>query len=133
MWDAPRLLSLVEFLGHVNLKPLYERLGFEVVTTRQVRNAVAEIRRRVPNVVVADFFHQNDFRDRLSNLESLLASVQPHAATRVLVLYEPADRDALERVRARFRMDAVLAHPCDENAIEHLLRDWMEAASARIK
>jgi DNA-binding NarL/FixJ family response regulator len=128
--NGPLLLSLVEFLGYPNLKPLFERLGFEVVTTRQARAAVAQVRKRVPDVLVADFFYQNDFRDRLSNLESLLASVQPHAGTHVLVLYEARDQDPLDRVRARFRMDAVLTQPTDEAEVERILIGWRAQAAS---
>ena len=68
------LLSVIELLGHPNLLPLYERLGYRVQTEFSVRRAMATRRKEKPAVLIADLYFQPDFRDRVSNLESLLAS-----------------------------------------------------------
>jgi len=73
---------------------------------------------------VADFYFQSNFRDRLSNLESLLAAAQPLKETQILVLYEPQDEPALVRVRERMRIDAVLPAPVSDEAIKAVLNGW---------
>jgi hypothetical protein len=73
---TPILLSVIELLGYPNLRPLYERLGYRVLTEFSVRKAISLLRRERPAVIVADFYFQPDFRDRVSNLESLLATAQ---------------------------------------------------------
>jgi hypothetical protein len=121
---APLLLSVIELLGYPNLRPLYERLGYRVHTEFAVRRAIAFLRREMPAVIVADFYFQPDFRDRVSNLESLLAAAQSHKDVKVLVLYEAAHAHALERLRQRFRVDAALTLPVSETGIEGVLDGW---------
>jgi hypothetical protein len=76
---------------------------------------------------VADFYHQADFRDRLSNLESLLATVQSTPSTRILVFYETAHQAVLDKVGARLRIDAALPLPVAESTLRTRLQAWLEA------
>jgi hypothetical protein len=125
MTDSPKkLLAVIEFLAHARFPALYQSLGFDVTTERQVRKAVSLMRKLKPDVIVADFYFQSDFRDRLSNLESLLAAAQPFKETRILVFYEPHSAAALERVRQRMRIDAALPTPATDEAIEGVLNGW---------
>lgn len=120
------LLSVVEFLAHTGLKSLYEELGYAVASEFSVRKAIAAVRKQKPDVVVADFFYQPDFRDRVSNLESLLAALQGAKSVKVLVYYDTAHQHALDRVRQRFHIDAALTLPVRQSDIETLLRDWSQ-------
>jgi hypothetical protein len=124
--SAPKLLAVVEFMEHARLPTLYGALGYEVTVEWSVRKAVTLLARLEPAVVVADFYAQSDFRDRVSNVESLLATAQPLAATRILLLYRPEDAAALERVRQRLRIDAALPVPVAQDAIAELLRRWKD-------
>ncbi len=127
MTDQPpkTLLAVVEFLAHTGLKPVYERLGFRVLSEFSVRKASALVRRERPQVIVADFYYQPDFRDRVSNLESLLATAQSLSDVKTLVFYDPQHQEALDKVRQRFRIDAALAIPVSEQALEAVLRAWL--------
>lgn len=118
------LLAVIELMDHARLPTLYQQIGFEVTTEWSVRKAVAALRKLKPDVIVADFYFQSDFRDRLSNLESLLATAQPLAGTRILVLYEAKNRPALDRVRERMRIDAAITTPVDEAEMRRLLEGW---------
>jgi len=120
-----RLLAVVEFLAHTGFKPLYERLGFSVTTEFTVRKAIAAIRKQKPDIVAADFFYQPDFRDRVSNLESLLAALHGGPEVKILVYYDAAHQHALDKVRQRFRIDAALTLPVKEAEIEALLQGWL--------
>lgn len=117
----PLLLSLIELLGYPNLRPLYERLGYRVHTEFSARKAIAFLRREKPAAIVADFYFQPDFRDRVSNLESLLAAAQSLREVKVLVLYEAAHQHALDRLRQRFRIDAALTLPVREADVAGVL------------
>lgn len=125
MSAAPSLLMVNAFIGTANFKTLYQALGYAVVTEWSERKAIALVRKTPPAVIVADFFHQTDFRDRLSNLESLLATAQASPATRILVFYEPAHQAALDTVRARLRIDAAMTLPVDETALRATLSGWL--------
>ena len=126
MNSSPKnLLCVFEFIEHAQYPAIYKALGFEVTTEWQGRKAVSLIRKMKPDVIVADFYFQSDFRDRLSNLESLLAATQLLADFRVLVFYEPANEHALARVRERMRIDAALPMPATEETIRAVLQGWL--------
>lgn len=125
MSQAKKLLTLIEFMGHAKFPALYKQLGFDVTTEWQARKAVALVRKLKPDVIVADFYFQADFRDRLSNLESVLATAQPLPDTKILVLYEPESQAALDKVRARLRIDAALVIPVKEDELRAVLSGWL--------
>jgi hypothetical protein len=126
MITAPKkLLSVIEFIEHSQYPAIYKALGYDVTTEWQVRKAVTLIRKMKPDVIVADFYFQSDFRDRLSNLESLLAATQLLHEIRVLVFYEPQNEPILDKVRQRMRIDAALPMPATEEAIKAVLKGWL--------
>ena len=120
-----KLLTVIEFIEHSQFPAIYKSLGFDVTVEWQVRKAVALIRKMKPDVIVADFYFQSDFRDRLSNLESLLAATQLLKDIRVLVFYETHNLSALDRVCERMSIDAALPMPASEAAIRAVLKEWL--------
>ena len=122
---AKKLLAVIEFIEHAQYPAIYTALGYDVTTEWQVRKAVSLVRKMKPDVIVADFYFQSDFRDRLSNLESLLAATQLLADFRVLVFYEPQNEHALERVRERMRIDVAIPMPATDDAINSVLKKWL--------
>jgi CheY-like chemotaxis protein len=126
------LLMLNAFIGTAGYKKLYQELGYSVATEWSERKAISLVRKTPPAVIVADFYHQTDFRDRLSNLESLLAAVQGAPHTRILVFYEAAHQAALDKVRARLRIDAALTLPVQEGQLRATLQAWLENAQESI-
>jgi len=113
------------FIGTAGYKKLYQELGYTVMTEWSERKAISLVRKTPPAVIVADFYHQTDFRDRLSNLESLLATAQSAPGTRILVFFEPAHQAALDKVSARLRIDAALPLPVQEDPLRSLLLSWL--------
>jgi hypothetical protein len=73
-------------------------------------------------VVVAEFNYQSGFRDRLSNLESLMAAIQRRPQTRVIVFYEQEVAHQFDRLRQRFAFFEALAFPIDPRALKATLR-----------
>jgi hypothetical protein len=125
MQTPKKLLAVIEFIEHAPYPAIYKALGYDVTTEWQVRKAVTLIRKMKPDVIVADFYFQSDFRDRLSNLESLLAATQFLHEIRVLVFYEPQNEPVLDKVRQRMRIDAALPMPATDGAIKAVLKDWL--------
>jgi len=121
MSDERILLNVIELLGYANLRPEFERLGYRVLTEFSVRRAIAVMRKETPTVIVADFWFQPDFRDRVSNLESLLAAAQSKPDVKLVILYEAHHAHALDRLRQRFRIDAALTLPLREGELETAL------------
>ena len=128
MSTQPSLLMVNAFIGTAGYKKLYQELGYSVVTEWSERKAISLVRKSPPAVIVADFYHQTDFRDRLSNLESLLAAVQSAPLTRVLVFYEAAHQAVLDQVSTRLRIDAALVLPVQEAELRAILSAWLHPA-----
>jgi len=124
--SAPSLLMVNAFIGTAGYKKLYQELGYAVVAEWSERKAISLVRKAPPAVIVADFYHQTDFRDRLSNLESLLAAVQSAPHTRILVFYEAAHQAVLDQVSARLRIDAALVLPVQESQLRATLQGWLK-------
>ncbi len=118
---TPLLLAIVELGGYPNFTPLYRQAGYQVEMLASMRKALAAVKRRRPAVVVAEFNYQPDFRDRTSNLESLLATAQHLPETRVIVFYERENLERLEKLRQRFPFFHGLPYPVEVEQLRALV------------
>ncbi|MES9814391.1 MAG: hypothetical protein ABW159_16225 [Candidatus Thiodiazotropha sp.] len=122
--DDRELLALVELGGYPNLVPLYQRYGYRVEMVNSVRKAQAWLKRHRPSVIVAEFYADPRFRDRLSNLESLLATLQRYQAdAKVIVLLDKKHLDNLAKVKQRYPVHAVLTLPLNESGMQAVLEN----------
>jgi len=124
------LLSIIELGGYPNFTPLYESLGYEVVVATRMRKALGILKTRQPDVIVAEFNFQSDFRDRTSSLESLLAAVQRLPKTRVIVFYEQEFSMQFENLCARMPVYKALTFPVEESMLQASLQDAAATVSA---
>ncbi len=120
--SRPRLLAIVELGGYPNLQPLYQRLGFDVDLVQSQRKARSYLKRTVPAVVVAEYNYQSDFRDRSSNLETLMAVLQKHPGVKLVVFYLEQHGDKFACFRERWPVFAALPFPITEAKVEEVLR-----------
>lgn len=117
--EDQELLAVVELGGYPNFVPLYQRLGYKVEMVNSVRKAQAWLKRHSPQVLVAEFYSDPQFRDRMSNLESLLATLQRYGTdARVIVLIDTQYLQRLEQVLSRYSIHAVLTFPVDDSAMQ---------------
>jgi DNA-binding NtrC family response regulator len=117
----PSLLAIVELGGYPNLLPLYQRLGFQVEVVNSQRKARSVLKSRVPDVVVAEYIFQSDFRDRTSNLETLMAVLQRHPEVKVVVFYLPEQAPKLAILTERFPLFATIPLPVTLEQVETVL------------
>ena len=117
-----QLLSIIELGGYPNFTPLYEELGYEVEVVTRMRKALGVLKKRQPDVIVAEFNFQSDFRDRTSSLESLLAVVQRFPDTRVIVFYEKEFMPQFDKLRARLPVHHALTFPVDASVLRACLQ-----------
>jgi DNA-binding NtrC family response regulator len=116
------LLSIIELGGYPDFKPLYRQAGYEVESAASVRKALALLKKLSPDVIVAEFNFQSDFRDRTSSLESLLAVVQRTPKTKVIVFYEKDHAHQLTRLTNQYPIHETLAFPIDTAQLEQSLQ-----------
>ena len=117
-----RLLSIIELGGYPNLQPLYQQLGFRVEVVNSQRKARSLLKKGVPDVIIAEYIFQSDFRDRTSNLETLMAVLQRHPEVKVIVFYLPEQVEKLALLEARFPLFAKIPLPLAPQEVEAALR-----------
>jgi len=88
-----------------------------------MRKAIAFLKKRQPDVIVAEFNFQSDFRDRSSNLESILAVVQRSPDIRVIIFYEKEFSPQFEKLSARLPVHKALAFPVEEAVLRDSLME----------
>jgi len=79
-----------------------------------------------PQVVVAEFNFQSDFRDRTSSLESLLSTVQTLDKCDVVVFYEIEHAHQLEKLTAQYSIHTLLPFPIDEEKLKSAMQAIMQ-------
>jgi hypothetical protein len=119
----PVLLSIIEIGGYPDFTKLYEAAGYHVLNADSTRKAVKLIRQQKPQVIVAEFNFQSDFRDRTSSLETLLSSTQGVADTCMIVFYEKEFEAHYQRFLQSFSVAASLTFPIDEQQLRSSLSE----------
>jgi hypothetical protein len=120
--DAPLLMQVVELGGYPDFTSLYQRLGYRVEMVNTGRKAISALKKLKPDVVVAEFNHQFEFRDRTSHLESILAALQSQAGVKVVVFYDKSEQEMFDLVVERFPAFTAMAYPIDEAQLEAVLK-----------
>ena len=127
--ETPSLLAILELGGYPNLIPVYRRLGFaaEVVTSQ--RKALAYLKKRLPDVIVAEYNFQSDFRDRTSNLETLMARLQRNPEVKVIVFFQKEHQPKLDNLLSRFPLFETIPVPVEPTRVESALRRALAGAA----
>jgi DNA-binding NtrC family response regulator len=120
--ESPCLLAIVELGGYPNLIPLYNRLGFDTEVVNSQRKAQSFLKRRIPDVIVAEYNFQSDFRDRTSNLETLMAALQSQPQVKVIVFFQQEYEHKLQDLMARFPIYEAIPFPVEPARLEAALR-----------
>lgn len=123
-----RLLAIIELGGYPNLTPVYKRLGFETELVSSQRKALAYLKKQIPDVVVAEYNFQSDFRDRTSNLETLMARLQRHPKVKVIVFYQAEYQHKFDNLTSRFPVFEAIPFPVDPGRVEQALELALKAA-----
>ena len=123
------LLSIVEIGGYPNFTSLYQKKGFAVEQADSMRKATKLLKKVKPDVIVAEFNFQSDFRDRTSSLETLMATVQRIPDCKVIVFYEKEQRPQLERLLAVFDVFSTMPFPIEAAALSDVLDQALEKVS----
>ena len=108
------LLAVIELGGYPDFRDLYQQFGYEVVIESSMRKALALLKKKKVDVIVAEFNYQHTFRDRLSSLESIIAVAQTNEQIEFVVFYEKEFENHLDKLRRQFKFSVEVAFPIDE-------------------
>lgn len=126
-----KLLSIIELGGYPDFADLYKTKGFQVDTATSMRKAIKVLKNVKPDIIVAEFNFQSDFRDRTSSLESLMAAIQGFPDIHVVVFYEKDQRSQLDRLLSVHDVFEIIPFPVDRAVMNSVL-DKVIAEIAKI-
>ena len=121
MSSEKSLLAIVELGGYPNFKELYRRYGYDPIMVYSMRKALVILKKVKPQVVVAEFNYQSDFRDRTSSLESLIAVAQRNPNMKLIIFFEKEYEHQFEKLTTRYDFYATFSYPIEEKMIEETL------------
>lgn len=125
------LLSIIELGGYPDFSVAYRQAGFQVEKVTSMRKALSVLKQCTPDVIVAEFNFQSDFRDRTSSLESLLAKLQgKHTEVRVIIFYEKEYSHKFQILKERFDFFESMAFPIDEKQLSKCLDSAISTVEA---
>jgi len=111
------LLSIIELGGYPNLTPLYQSLGYNVDVMTSQRKARTYLKKNTPDIIVAEYNFQSDFRDRTSNLETLMAILQKQPQIKLIVFYVSDHAAKFEQFCSAYPVDHSIAFPVTEKKV----------------
>jgi len=113
-----KLLFIIEQGGFPVYAEEYAAAGYEVSVASSVRKGLAALKSSDPDIICAEMNCDPNFRDRVSNLEPLLARVQSaHPGTRVIVFVEKENLHKVDTLRQRFKIADALTYPLNMQQI----------------
>jgi len=110
------LLFIIEQGGYpVNLFEKHLKLqGYDVIIETSMRKALALLKKTTPDIIVAEFNYVSQFRDRVSNLDTLLAILQSRMPdTRIVVFLDKEENNHLDELRECYTIDKALFYPLE--------------------
>lgn len=116
------LLFFVDEGGFEDFTPLFIEQGFSVDFEDSQRKATKLSKKKTFQVLVAEFSHNPEFRDRVSNIESLLATLEGKSPkAKIVILYDEMNQPQLDQLKARYRIDAILSFPIDKELLRQVI------------
>lgn len=123
MTEKKQLLAIIELGGYPNLIPLYQRLGYQVEVVNSQRKASRYLKKQQPDVIVAEYNYQTDFRDRSSNLETLCAVLQRYPEVKLMVFYPRVHSREFTDFQRQHKVWQSVALPLTEETVKEVLAD----------
>ena len=121
------LFSIVESPVHPNFSALYQRLGIKETRLESMRKAIGQLRKQVPDIVVAEFFYgygNNYAGINISNVDVFLLSLKKYTdKARVILMVDKGERRHVDKLKEQYPIHAVLVHPVSEAQMQQALTD----------
>ncbi|MEM8843977.1 MAG: hypothetical protein AAGB35_02945 [Pseudomonadota bacterium] len=113
-----KLLAIIELGGYPDFRNLYKQYGYDVYLESSMRKAIALLKKKQIDLIVAEFNYQHTFRDRLSSLESIIAAAQRIEQIKFIVLYEKEFENHLDKLRQQYHFDVEIEFPITEEKMQ---------------
>lgn len=115
------LLIIMERGGYPDFSSIFNRAGYRVNIEMTMRKAMSQLKKNTPDIVIAEFNFQTDFRDRSSSLESLMATLQRFPEVKIIVFYEKDHVSHFNRLKERYEFHCTLEFPISEQKLENCI------------
>jgi hypothetical protein len=101
--------------------------GHEVEYVNNMRKAISLLKKFLPDILVAEFQYTSQFRDRDSNMDTILTQVVSHSAhTQVIALVEEEQKLHFERLQSRFdNIRKAVYFPLQDADIKHTIHELL--------
>lgn len=122
MINNNKLLFFVDEGGFEDFTPLFVELGYTVDFQTNPRKAVQLAKKNTYKTLVAEFSYNPEFRDRVSNIESILATLEksnPNAQT--IVLFDPISIKQFKQFIKRYKVSHSFALPVSGIDLKNIL------------
>ena len=121
------LLAIVEQGGYPDFTNLYESLGYEVIKASSMRKALSLLKQHQPDVITAEFIYSPMYSARISNLESLLATLQGKSFNPKLVVFvEPEVQHHIDKLDIDRYEPVVISYPITQDKLQEHLSNEIE-------
>lgn len=118
----------MEFGGFPLPLDLLRQDGHEVEFAKSMRKALPLLKKIQPDLLVAEFNYTSQFRDRDSNLDTILTQIQsqsPH--TKVIAFVEEEQKIHFERLKKRSpEIKGELYFPFESEALQQLIKNTLD-------
>ena len=129
MEKKKHLLAIIELGGYPNLLSVYQQLGYTVELVSSQRKARSYMKKNTPDVIVAEYNYQTDFRDRSSNLETLMAVLQRQPDVKLVVFYLPGHAEKFASFRESHPVSAAVEYPITADKVRAVLHGLVDGGS----
>lgn len=120
-----QLFSIVESPLHPSLTALYEQHGIRETRLTSVRKAIQELKKTVPDIVVADFVYgygNNYAGVNVSNLDVFLYSLEKYSRDyKLIILAEKEELQYVSKLADLFTIHHTLPYPVAKSDMEAIL------------
>jgi DNA-binding NtrC family response regulator len=96
-----------------------QRDGYTVAVVHSMRKALTHLKSDTPDVIVAEFNYTTHFRDRVSNLEPLFATLQrTNPGAHIITLLDAEHQVHLDKLRFKEISFETLTYPLDMTTLK---------------
>lgn len=119
--------SIIESPFHPDLQAVYKSFGMEEVKFNSMRKAISQLKKQLPDLIVADFVYgygSNYAGANVCNLDVFLRSLEPFGKDYKLVLFaDKEEQEFVQKLHDLFPVSMVLLNPVKPEHMKTVLKE----------